>query len=137
MKRTSILSVIATCFMLPTSGLADKCSSANTQLDMNLCAGQSLARSDAELNLLYKQLIQRLRGDANATVLKALVTAQRSWNAYRDKECDFVASRIKSGSALSMIVTNCHDTLTRKRINDFKRYLSCQEGDLSCPVPTQ
>lgn len=135
MKRTSILSVIATCFVLPTSAIADKCSSANTQLDMNFCADQSFAKSDTALNGLYREIMQRLGKDSAEA--RQLVAAQRAWIAFRDAECNFAASGVAGGSIYPMTVVNCRDMLTSKRIDDFMFYLSCEEGDTACPVPPQ
>jgi hypothetical protein len=36
-----------------------------------------------------------------------------------------------------MLRLQCLDALTAKRVEDFKVYLKCEEGDLSCPVPAQ
>ena len=40
---------------------ADECDSANTQSDMNQCAGKQFKAADQELNKLYQQINQRLK----------------------------------------------------------------------------
>ncbi len=115
--------------------LADECDNATTQLDLNTCAGQTLERSDAELNVLYKQIMQRL--GSGTPEAKKLIAAQKSWIAFRDNECEFTASGVEGGSVYPMIVIMCRNTLTERRVEDLKTYLNCQEGDLSCPVPRQ
>lgn len=108
---------------------------AANQLELNDCAGQSLAKSDLALNGLYREIMQRL-GKTSAEA-KQLVAAQRAWIAFRDAECDFASAGVAGGSIYPMTVANCRDTLTQKRIDDFKFYLDCQEGDTACPVPPQ
>ena len=108
---------------------------ATTQADLNDCAAQSFEKSDTALNGLYRQIMQRLgKGSAEA---RQLVAAQRAWIAFRDAECDFAASGVEGGSIYPMTVVNCRDALTQKRIDDFKFYLACEEGDTACPVPAQ
>ena len=34
-----------------------------------------------------------------------------------------------------MIYAECATGLTQSRLADFKRYLSCKDGDMDCPVP--
>lgn len=112
---------------------ADECEEAMDQATMNACAEQSFKKADGELNRLYRQIEKRLADDQNTKRL--LVAAQRAWIAFRDAECTFSSSGAAEGSIYPMIVTQCRDELTRHRVDDFKSYLSCKEGDLSCPVP--
>jgi hypothetical protein len=34
-----------------------------------------------------------------------------------------------------MVHDLCLDELTQSRIEQFRQYLDCEEGDMSCPVP--
>ncbi len=99
---------------------------------MNKCADKAYRQSDAELNHLYGQIVRRLKGDAATT--KLLKVAQQAWIAYRDAECDFAVSGAAAGSIYPMLHAQCADVLTTSRVSDFKKYLSCQESDMSCPV---
>jgi len=113
---------------------ADECDNAQGgQAGLNECYDKVFKKSDAELNKLYKQIEARLKSDADRT--KLLVTAQRAWVAFRDGECNFQSSATAGGSISPMIYSMCLDTETKSRIEDFKSYLKCEEGDLSCPVP--
>ncbi|KAA0968924.1 DUF1311 domain-containing protein [Aureimonas fodinaquatilis] len=112
--------------------LAQDCSSLD-QAGMNQCAGESYAKADSELNAQYRELRQRLSGDKEG--LGRLTTAQRNWIAFRDAECDFATAGVAGGSIFPTVQANCLETITRSRIDDFNTYLTCEEGDLSCPVP--
>jgi uncharacterized protein YecT (DUF1311 family) len=114
---------------------AADCARAADQLTLNTCADASYRTADAELNRLYRQITGRLQGEADTA--KALVAAQRAWLAFRDAECTFATADVAGGSIYPMIYSGCLEGLTRKRIADLKAFLSCQEGDMSCPVPAQ
>lgn len=131
MKRTLVTaSLIA--LMLPAAH-ADECENAQDQSAMTQCAERAYKASDAKLNTLYRQIEKRLGDDADAKRL--LLKAERAWMAFRDAECGFSASAVTGGSAYPMVQATCLNDLTQKRIADLRRYLDCQEGDTSCPVP--
>ena len=109
------------------------CANAADQATLNQCADAAFRTSDAELNALYQQIQQRLQAEAGTG--KLLTAAQRAWVGFRDAECRFSASGVLGGSIYPTIYSGCADQLTQKRIKDFKAYLSCQDGDMSCPVP--
>lgn len=75
---------------------ADDCSNPSDQATMNVRADQAYKRSDAALNELYKQIMNRLKGDADTARL--LVAAQRAWIAFRNAECTFATSEVRQGS---------------------------------------
>jgi uncharacterized protein YecT (DUF1311 family) len=122
-------------FATPNFVLAEQnCGDLTTQTDMNICAGKAYAKSDAELNTLYKQIQARLKDDADTK--KLLVSAQKAWIGYRDAECNFSSSTVTGGSVYPFISSTCLDGMTKTRIEDLKGYLKCTEGDMSCPVPS-
>lgn len=112
---------------------AAECDGNATQTALNDCQGALFAQADAELNALYGQMTARLAADPDTKT--RLTTAQRAWLAYRDAECDFAASGVAGGSVAPLIRARCLTDLTRARSADFRRYLACAEGDLSCPLP--
>lgn len=114
---------------------AQDCGDAATQSELNACAGAALKRADGELNTLYGEARRRLKDDAEAG--KLLVAAERAWIAFRDAECAFQASASAGGSIYPMLLGQCREALTRKRADDLRAYLACEEGDLSCPIPPQ
>ncbi|MCJ8205224.1 lysozyme inhibitor LprI family protein [Pseudomonas sp. RGM2987] len=119
--------------LLATVAQADDCTNAITQGEMNQCAAQQYKAADKELNDLYKQITTRLTDDPKAKQL--LVKAQRAWIGFRDAECEFSASGVEGGSVYPLIYTDCMTAQTKARVEAFKTYLKCKEGDLSCPVP--
>ncbi|MGE0210071.1 MAG: lysozyme inhibitor LprI family protein [Parvibaculaceae bacterium] len=118
-----------------TLSAADNCANASSQAELDACYGKVYEASDKELNALYKQIEGRLKTDPDAT--KLLVASQKAWISFRDAECAFSTSKSAEGSVYPMLQAICLMGLTEKRIADFKVYLSCQEGDMSCPVPAQ
>jgi uncharacterized protein YecT (DUF1311 family) len=112
---------------------AQDCDAAEDQAMMNLCADRDYKAADAKLNAQYREITARLADDKAAR--EKLVKAQRSWIAFRDAECAFAASGVEGGSVYPMILGYCLAGLTQARSEDLAGYLSCEEGDLSCPVP--
>ncbi|GAJ92435.1 hypothetical protein RRH01S_03_05100 [Rhizobium rhizogenes NBRC 13257] len=126
---------IALILATPTFALAEQnCGDLTTQTDMNICAGKAYAKSDAELNVLYKQIEARLKDDADTK--KLLVSTQKAWVGYRDAECNFSSSKVTGGTVYPFISSSCLNNMTRSRIEDLKGYLKCGDGDLDCPVPS-
>lgn len=136
MKISSKLSAVlfGLAVLAPLSAAnADDCDKATGgQAGLNECYGNVFKKTDAELNKLYKEIEARLKDDADTT--KRLVTAQKAWVAYRDGECDFQTAG--DGSDVGMAYPICQTAITQSRIEDFKGYLKCEEGDMNCPVPT-
>ncbi|MGN6550928.1 MAG: lysozyme inhibitor LprI family protein [Pararhizobium sp.] len=129
------VAALAALLALGTAERAGDCSKAQDQAALNDCARAALHVSDAALNDAFRQIKARLAGDPET--LKLLVAAQKQWIAFRDSECTFASSNVAQGSIYPMVVDMCLDGLTKKRLADFRAYLSCREGDLSCPVPAQ
>ncbi|VVN87301.1 lysozyme inhibitor LprI family protein [Pseudomonas fluorescens] len=121
--------------LFTTVANAADCDNATDQATMNQCAAQQNKAADKELNALYQQITERLKGSPDSK--KLLVGAQRAWIGFRDAECKFSASGVEGGSVYPLIYSNCITDLTKARVEAFKIYLKCQEGDLSCPVPGQ
>jgi uncharacterized protein YecT (DUF1311 family) len=130
--RLSALALLLVILPVSHAAAAD-CGNASDQATMNACADGGFKKSDAQLNALYKQIEKRLKSDADTT--KLLVAAQRAWVSFRDAECTFSSSGVAQGSVYPMIYSLCLDGQTQKRIGDFKTYLKCEEGNMSCPVP--
>jgi uncharacterized protein YecT (DUF1311 family) len=119
--------------LFTTLAQAVDCDNATDQATMNQCAAQQHKAADKELNALYQQMTTRLKSNPDSK--KLLIGTQRSWIAFRDAECKFSASAVEGGSVYPLIYSNCITDLTKARVETFKNYLKCQEGDLSCPVP--
>ncbi|MHC8366052.1 lysozyme inhibitor LprI family protein [Pseudomonas sp. ZT5P21] len=121
--------------LFTTVAHAVDCTNATDQATMNQCAAQQNKAADKELNALYQQIATRLKGSPDSK--KLWVGAQRAWIGFRDAECRFSASGVEGGSVYPLIYSDCITELTKVRVEAFKIYLNCQEGDMSCPVPAQ
>lgn len=129
-----ILLTIAFATLTLSVAHADECmDEAQDQASMRVCAGQAFQASDAKLNKLFHEIRQRFGDDADTRHL--LRDAERAWISFRDAECSFAASGVSGGSAYPMTYDLCLADLTQQRIAAFEGYLSCEEGDMSCPVP--
>ncbi len=100
--------------LLALAAMTAGCGSAVTQADMNLCAADRFARSDAALNTQFRRTYNALHGRA-----KLLLTAQRAWLAFRDAECAAVTAGSVGGTIHSMDVAECRTRLTTDRIHQL------------------
>lgn len=110
----------------------EDCSYLATQLDMNQCAGRNFDAADAELNRVYRQVVDRLASDPEG--LAKLKAAERAWVAFRDAECTFAAMSVEAGSIHPMIWLGCREEQTQARTRVLQGYLACEDGDLACPL---
>jgi uncharacterized protein YecT (DUF1311 family) len=118
---------------MTSSARAADCGADATQTDLDVCAAQAFKKADAQLNADYRQILDRLKGDSATT--KLFVGAEKAWIGFRDAECAFATSRSADGSIYPMLEAQCWTGLTQRRLSDLAAYLTCEEGDLSCPVP--
>lgn len=129
-----ILALLAALMLTPAwPAAARDCGPDATQVELRNCAGDGLRRADTALNEVYGRIMERLKPDPEAA--QALRDAQRAWIRFRDGECDFATVGAEGGSIRPMLVAQCRQKLTEQRVTQLRRYLSCQEGDLACPVP--
>lgn len=132
--RALLFSAVLLACAQPAAVLAsDACDDPQDQITLNECANEAFTAADARLNADYREIRARLGDDPDGRNL--FTDAQRAWIAFRDAECSFRASGVEGGSIYPMIYSDCVAALTTARIADFGTFLSCEEGDLSCPVP--
>ncbi|MCF4997087.1 DUF1311 domain-containing protein [Pseudomonas syringae] len=128
-----ILLALTLLLFTPLAHAAVDCANASDQATMNQCAGEDYKAADKELNTVYQQITGRLKNNPDGK--KLLVSAQRAWLGFRDAECKFSASGVAGGSVYPLIYSSCMTSVTKVRVEALKRYLKCEEGDMTCPVP--
>ena len=94
----------------------DPCPNAQSQLEMNQCAGNAYKAADGELNQVYRKLVAMLDAEDKAQ----LKVAQTAWLKYRDAHCEFVGDQYKGGSIRPMIYAFCLADVTRNRTTELK-----------------
>jgi uncharacterized protein YecT (DUF1311 family) len=102
------------------------CNNAQTQSDMNQCAGLDLAHADRALNTQWVLTRSAMvETDANQDAgqkgaEKALLKAQRAWIDYRDGQCEAEGFSVRGGSMEPMVVASCKARLTELRTQELK-----------------
>jgi uncharacterized protein YecT (DUF1311 family) len=114
---------------LAVPAAAQDCAQANTQADMNRCAGEAFMQADAALNAAYADLRRELEDEAERQVF--LTKAQRAWLALRDAECDFKTAESRGGSIHPMLVQQCRTELTARRTGELQAHAACVQADNS------
>lgn len=93
--------------------------SAQTQAEMNKIAHEDFIKADAELNKVYKKVIEVLNVDEKSLMIKA----QKDWLKFRDSHCKFQIEQYKGGSIQPLIYSTCLTERTNARIEDLKAIL--------------
>jgi len=114
--------IICVLLLAGTSALAqsqkksEPCANAQTQAEMNDCAGREYKKADAELNQAYQKLVAMLDSDDKAQ----LKDVENTWIKYRDANCNFVADQYKGGTMRPMTLGFCLADITRNRTAELK-----------------
>ncbi|RYE21841.1 MAG: DUF1311 domain-containing protein [Sphingobacteriaceae bacterium] len=95
------------------------CSNAITQTQLNACAGQQFLAADRKLNIIYKQVMEKLSPQGR----QALVKAQREWVRFRDDNALVFAEQYEGGSMRPMVLLNAKTATTLSRTDELKQLL--------------
>ncbi len=117
--------LLAMFYILTVSKAEDVCEGIN-QWEMNKCAGNKFEKADKAMNERYVKLMKQLDPEDQAKLRQA----QRAWNAYMKKWCEFETNGL--GSIRPMIFAGCLTGLTEDHTKNLDYHLNCEEGDLSC-----
>ena len=102
------------------------CDKAMSNAETRQCADREFKKHDAELNRLYKKLLNDAAsmGDVQqgygVPPLEALKQAQRAWIAYRDANCHWKSTSFYGGTGQSVIMSSCLAIATRDRVEELK-----------------
>ena len=122
------ISCLALAAVLPLTAYAAQECDANQSV-MNQCAGNELAKADADLNRYYKEQMAYLQ---NTTQQQAFKEAQRKWIAFRDADCLYQVGKAEdSGSIWPLLQAKCQAEHTRLRAQQLKAFVQCRSED--CP----
>jgi len=99
---------------------SEPCPEAQSQFEMNQCAGKAYKAADAELNKVYQKLAAMLDEEEKSQ----LKTVETVWLKYRDANCEFVGDQFKGGSIRPMIYAFCLADMTRNRTAELKNQIT-------------
>lgn len=117
--------------LLSAAALANDCDNAGTQAEMNQCAANQLQAADGKLNQVYNSAMAR----APLATKALLKNAQLQWIALRDADCELIASGTEGGTLQPTVRSQCLMDKTVERTAWLESLLTCEEGDVSCPLP--
>ena len=118
-----------------TTRQSDPCfEKATSQSDMTTCATEGLKKADAELNLVYRQLLKKHAARKN--FISKLKLAEEAWVKFRDAHMESLYSESEEdqlraeGSVYPMCKAMELTRLTVERTKALKNMLDHQEGDV-------
>lgn len=105
------------------------CENAEAQQEMNWCAARDYEAADAELNAVWKKVVQGARDadkdlaemgdDGRPGYEETLRKSQRAWIGYRDAWCDYSGFEARGGTLEPLLVSSCLADLTRARTKEL------------------
>lgn len=121
----TVLSLVA-----PAVALADpqlECSiDASSQVGIGECLNEAARVADATVALALEFAMQAAKGldetTERTTSVPALTASQAGWEAYRDRQCEFVGTTYGGGSGTGIAIQSCRISLARARADDLMRY---------------
>lgn len=134
MRILNGLLVIICSLGLAAVAYADSCSDkAQTQLDLNDCAGASFNKTDKELGQIYKKILTEYADDPK--FIEKLETSQRAWLKFRDAEIEALFPHNDEDLYYGSVYPVCNrtwlTTLTKERIAQLKKWINkAKEGDV-------
>jgi uncharacterized protein YecT (DUF1311 family) len=105
------------------------CANPQGQVETNMCAMRefdvAVAAMDAQLKLTQSTLQEADKGidrtrDDDPTSVAMLVSAQKSWMAYRDDHCVNESYFARGGTMQPFLLTKCQTKLTEQRTKQLK-----------------
>ncbi|MBO6676021.1 MAG: DUF1311 domain-containing protein [Rhizobiales bacterium] len=105
----------------PAKAQADfDCKAPQTQMAMNVCAGEDYQAADEELNAVWSDLRDARR---DSSTWQAILDAQRLWIPFRDAHCNAEAALYEGGSIQPLIRFSCLAHTTRQRTAQLRDLL--------------
>ena len=135
-----VLTCVCACLLLALPARAQKpeesCfEKANTQLESNECAAKEYAEADAELNQVYKAILEKYKKDPR--FVEKLRAAQRAWLAFRDAEIEAKYPHANEpgyyGSILGMCDPLYRTQLTQERVEKLREWLDGEAAHAVLP----
>ncbi len=104
------------------------CDNPVTQQDMNQCAARKANEADADLNLIYPQVVAHFeqldRDSETQEGVRRLRAAQRAWVAFRAAECALTGYEALGGTLEPLLVSGCQAELTKSRAAELRQMLT-------------
>jgi uncharacterized protein YecT (DUF1311 family) len=128
--RFPALVILTVCALAPIASATAAeewiCDKAMSNAEIRQCADREYRKHDAELNRVYKKLLQDAESLGNVEQgygvppLEALKQSQRAWVAFRDANCHWKSTSFYGGSGQSVIMSTCLAIATRDRVEELK-----------------
>lgn len=136
----ALFSIVALCLLVTAPRIGaqkpstppDCLDTAQTQGELNDCAGGKARQADQKLNQTYQAVLKKYADKAE--FIDHLRKAQRAWLTFRDAQLEMkFPPGEESGSVEPMCYALYKADLTEQRSNELKQWLTgVEEGDVCC-----
>ena len=118
-------SILVAAVLMALSGTAFARCPGDTQVEMNQCAADALAKEKAEMYRIYNQAYAKL-DSTNQAILKR---SQVSWIRYMRSWCTVETYQSEHGSIRPMEIGMCQEGLTKSRAKQLMDFYSSSVAD--------
>jgi uncharacterized protein YecT (DUF1311 family) len=95
------------------------CANAYSNIEMKECAAQDYEFADKKLNLIYKQLMNKL----DSIGKEKLKISQIAWIKFRDSNAEFYADSFREGTGAGLLFLSSKTITTESRVKELQNYL--------------
>jgi len=125
LQRFALVMLLGSCAMAQAE---TNCDEAQTTADMERCAKTAFDETEARLNDTYRQVMSFLKqpdmpGSDYAAARQKILSAQRSWVAFREADCEARYILVGSGSLRNIVLLNCRQQRAEQRIDELQQVL--------------
>lgn len=126
MKHLFVAFVIAT-VAGSAFGQLDPCATVRNTIEINACANQSFKATEAELNAMYKKVLDslsapNLKSEQALEMKRLLVQAQRAWVSYRENDCKAWWTLHQDGTSRTAEHLGCLESRAKQRIEQLRQW---------------
>ena len=115
-----IFALCAVC--APAAAAQLRCNPMANQSEMNDCARRNFQGADAQLNIVYGQVMEGVSGDKRVALRKE----QHAWLAQRDSSCKSEVRKSEGGSTWTIEFYSCLEASTKRRTDKVRGWIAKQ-----------
>ncbi|GHD57115.1 lysozyme inhibitor LprI family protein [Jeongeupia chitinilytica] len=114
-------------FSIAATTVVASCNSPESLLESKSCLLGEYEKLEARLNYKYQEILKSLGKSADgyydtAEIRKAVISAQKTWLLFREKNCNIYVVLNKNGNNGSQEELQCKIEITKLRIQDLDNF---------------
>lgn len=96
------------------------------------CANSAVQLAKGELESRYQHLLEQL--GQGSVRYKRLINAQRTWQTFRDAECEYLTTYGEQNGQHAQNYDRCVQDMTEQRTRALQHYQQCDNASDECTI---